>query len=252
MVRAAFLAAALAAQAAGPARGESCRQALSLGLDVSGSVDRFEYALQVEGLAGALRDGEVQKAFLAMPEAVVRLHVFEWAGTDSKRVLLDWREIRTADDLEAAAQALTDQPQLRPREPGTALGEALRFGARALATQEECWRLTLDISGDGPSNTGPRPRDLTDEPALGQITVNALLIGTEESWRDITQQENLRALERYFSAEVIRGPDAFIETALSYDDYEEAIARKLLRELQTLAVGLLADPVYPWFDPGRG
>ena len=229
---------ALALAVALPAQAESCRQALSLGLDVSGSVNRFEYALQLEGLAGALRDAEVQKAFLGMPEAHVRLHIYEWAGSGSKRLLLDWLVIGSADDLELAASTLSNTGQLRPHEPGTALGEALRYGAQALATQSDCWQRTLDISADGPSNTGPRPRDITDEPALDEITINALLIGTVEEWRNTTQDQNLRALAQYFRAEVIRGPAAFVELTDSYDRYEEAIARKLLRELQTLAIGM--------------
>ena len=47
----------------------SCRQALALGLDVSGSVDTFEYRLQIDGLAGALLRPEVQQAFLTFPAA---------------------------------------------------------------------------------------------------------------------------------------------------------------------------------------
>ncbi|MEM9846126.1 MAG: DUF1194 domain-containing protein, partial [Pseudomonadota bacterium] len=49
-----------------------CRQALALGLDVSGSVDTREYRLQTDGLAEALRDPEVQSAFLALPSLPVR------------------------------------------------------------------------------------------------------------------------------------------------------------------------------------
>ena len=46
-----------------------CRQALALGLDVSGSVDALEYRLQLDGVAGALLDPEVIGAFLAFPDA---------------------------------------------------------------------------------------------------------------------------------------------------------------------------------------
>ena len=56
-----------------------CRQALALGLDVSGSVDAFEYRLQIDGLAGALLRPEVQQAFMTFPQAPVRLFVYEWA-----------------------------------------------------------------------------------------------------------------------------------------------------------------------------
>ena len=39
-----------------------CRQALALGLDVSGSVDAREYRLQLDGVAGALDDPAVRAA----------------------------------------------------------------------------------------------------------------------------------------------------------------------------------------------
>ncbi|MCX8955594.1 DUF1194 domain-containing protein, partial [Ruegeria sp. NA] len=48
----------LACLISGPAFGE-CRQALALGLDVSGSVDSREYRLQLDGLASALTRPEV-------------------------------------------------------------------------------------------------------------------------------------------------------------------------------------------------
>jgi hypothetical protein len=41
---------------------------------------------------------------------------------------------------------------------------------------------------------------------------------------------------------VITGSGAFVETALGFDDYEAAMTRKLLRELEVLAVSeLVAD-----------
>ena len=47
----------------------ACRQALAIGLDISGSVDEAEYRLQLDGLASALLNPDVQKAFLAIPGA---------------------------------------------------------------------------------------------------------------------------------------------------------------------------------------
>ena len=134
----------------------SCRQALALGLDVSGSVDSFEYRLQVDGLAGALQRPEVQQAFLTFPEAPVRLFVYEWAGQDSRRILYPWTDITSTDDLAALSTTLRATPRLE-NEPATAIGEAMLFGANALLQQNDCWRRTLDLSGDGKSNVGIAP-----------------------------------------------------------------------------------------------
>ena len=83
-----------------------CRQALALGVDVSGSVDGREYRLQLDGLAAALRDPDVRQAFLAMPQAPVRLLVYEWAGQGQQRLLAGWQMIQNARDLEWIAQRL--------------------------------------------------------------------------------------------------------------------------------------------------
>ena len=44
-----------------------CRQALVLGLDVSGSIENWEYRLQPNGLAAALRCPEVVRLILSNP-----------------------------------------------------------------------------------------------------------------------------------------------------------------------------------------
>jgi len=70
-----------------------CRQALALGLDISGSVNMKEYRLQLDGLADALLDRDVSDAFLALPDANVRLLVYEWGGRVGQTVLVPWTEI---------------------------------------------------------------------------------------------------------------------------------------------------------------
>ncbi len=226
------LLALLAALLATPADA-ACRQALALGLDVSGSVDDTEYRLQLDGLANALTMPEVQAAFLALPEAPVRLYVFEWSGSGPKRQVLDWREIATATDLAGVAAKLRATGRA-PMPQSTALGEAMVTGAKALAAQPSCWRRVLDLSGDGKSNAGPRPRDVRG--GLGDVTVNGLVIGSDPRSAGDQRSPLVGELQAYYAAEVIRGPDAFIEVALGFEDFEAAMARKLLKELQFVIV----------------
>ena len=54
----------------------------------------------------------------------------------------------------------------------------------------------------------------------GELTVNGLVIGASRS-----------TLRRYYEQFVIFGPDAFVEEAAGYADFQEAMRRKLLREL---------------------
>ena len=218
-----------------------CRQALAIGLDISGSVDDNEYRLQLDGLAGALLDDKVQAAFLAIPELPVRLAVFEWAGVNSQLDIIPWTEIRAADDLAGIAASLRAKKQ-SPREVQTAIGMAMLHGGGLLASQGDCKRRTLDLSGDGESNIGPRPRNLHTTPDLFGVTVNALVIGQDAArYLNYTQSE-IKQLSSYFESEVIQGPNAFVEAAIGFEDFQNAMTRKLLKELETLAVGSLDPP----------
>lgn len=98
----------------------------------------------------------------------------------------------------------------------------------------------LDLTGDGKSNEGPRPREVT----AGTATVNALVIGIDAARAPDYTKNDLGELTADFRAEGIRGPDAFVATGLGLADFEAAMIRKRLRELRTVAVGrlLLHDP----------
>ncbi|WP_417270228.1 DUF1194 domain-containing protein [Celeribacter sp.] len=221
------------------AAADSCRQALALGLDVSGSVGAEEWQLQIEGLAQALDDPSVRKAFFALEGAPVHLMVFEWAGDSAPRDLVTWRAITTPRDLEDVTTQLRAQTRT-PHALGTAMGQAMLYGAQKLSEIKNCWSYTLDISADGPSNVGPRPQDVRDMPALGQITVNGLAVARTVSLADPdAAARDLAQLHRYFHGAVIRGFGAFVEQATSYSDYPNAMRRKLLKELETLAIGQL-------------
>lgn len=208
-----------------------CRQALALGMDVSGSVDAREYRLQLDGLAAALTAPEVQDALFAQPGATVRLMAYEWSGAEDQRVLAPWTEVSDPAALLAFANRLT-RAQRADGATSTAIGAAMRFGLNALEQNRDCDRLTLDLSGDGQSNTGPRP-DRVEIPR--GVTINGLAIGQIPQGGD-DRAADVRELASYFRLNVLRGPDAFVEIALGFEDFETAMRRKLLRELQVLAL----------------
>ena len=231
MIRAALAAGLLA----GPAAAE-CRQALALGLDVSGSVNREEYALQVGGLAAALESPEVSDVLLGAPELPVHLVVFEWSGPGSPRLIVPWTVVDGPEALGRVTGGLRATARV-PSDPSTAIGEAMLYGAALLRERSGCPRLTLDLSGDGPANAVPRPARAREMAELAGITVNALAIGVDAPVHGDIRQAEIAALSAYFEAEVIHGPGAFVETALGFADFEEAMRRKLLRELEGLSVG---------------
>ena len=153
--------------------------------------------------------------------------------------ILPWTDIADESDLVASAKLLNDQYRRRLSSE-TRLDEAMLFGRNALEAQSDCWRLTLDISGDGKSNSGVQPRELQLRSSLNNITINALVVGPGHvSFLSAENQTNSDLVD-YFSSNVIRGPGAFVEVATDFQDFENAMIRKLLKELQTLEIGYLA------------
>ncbi|SMY09463.1 DUF1194 domain-containing protein [Flavimaricola marinus] len=220
---------AIAAAAALPASAEACRLALVLALDVSSSVDAREYALQRDGLASALLDPSVNRAFFAAPEPVA-LYVFEWSGRyDQVALLPDWTLIETPADLANVAGRIAASTRSRADMP-TALGYALGHASVVLKDNPGCLFSTIDVSGDGTNNEGFGPASAYAAFPFDGVTVNALAIRSPIA--DFAPD-----LPEYFRTNVIRGPGAFVETAAGFEDYARAMRRKLLTELSVQVIG---------------
>ena len=216
----------------------ACRLALALALDVSGSVDQTEYRLQLDGLAEALSDPDVAAALFALPGAPVAVSVFEWSGSGYQRMLQDWTLLDTPASLDTLVARLRGwRREAAPQATG--LGAAMRFGRNLIDRGPACWQSTLDVSGDGKNNDWPTPMSLRSSGVLGALRINGLVIA-EDGDGGVAAAE----LSAYFRARVIQGPEAFVEVAIGFGDYARAMRRKLLKELETLAVGHL-DRGYP-------
>lgn len=208
-----------------PVSGSACDLALTLAVDVSGSVDKREYAIQMNGLAAALRDPVVV-------EALVRgksyLKLLQWTGSSRQATSIPWTQITSFADLDAFATRVTGEPRVW-RNYSTAIGDALMYALRDFDEVDHCARKLIDVSGDGPSNEGLEPADVKPELRKRGIVVNAIAIEASEQF-----------LTDYFFEQVIIGEGAFVVTAIDYDDYPEKIRKKLLREVteQTSSRGL--------------
>ncbi len=214
----------------------ACRLALVLALDVSGSVDEREYGLQTQGLATALTDPEVERLIFAMPGAPVALSIFEWSSSSYQRVIQDWVLLESEGDLRAVADRLKGWGRARAPE-ATGLGAALEFAVAHLGRAPSCWDETLDISADGKNNDWPIPERLRAEGRLGTMNVNVLVVAPDFLVTYDTDRVGIQEMAKYFEDKIIYGPGAFVEIALGYGDYAEAMRRKLIRELATLPVG---------------
>ena len=220
-----------------PGAGEAaCRLALLLALDVSGSVDAREYQLQMGGVAEALGDADVVEALFAVPDLPVALSVFEWSSASYQQIVEDWVVLEDRATLDAVRTRLAGR-QRTPAPEATGLGAALAFAANRMIQAPACWNQTLDISADGKNNDWPIPERLRAAGKLGTMTVNALVVASDFLVAYDTSRTGVAEMASYFEHRIIHGPDAFVEIALGYDDYADAMRRKLLRELTTRPIG---------------
>ncbi|WP_297589318.1 DUF1194 domain-containing protein [Roseibium sp.] len=205
----------LAALATQPVR--ACSLALVIAVDVSASISEVEYDLQQKGISAALQDEDVMDAIATV--GGIWLHGFEWSGRYQQNTLLNWRFLSDPESIHSAASEIARNTR-DSREFLTALGHALSHASEVLDTAPAvCERQVIDVSADGINNEGYDPHFAYYSSNFTDITVNALVIRKEE--RTYT----------YFENKVIRGPGAFVQAMNSYEDYTEAMIRKLVREI---------------------
>jgi len=214
-----FLVACLTTAAA---RASDCALGLVLALDISSSVNSYEYDVQKDGLAAALRHEDIRAILLSEP-GTIRIAAFEWSGEEQKDMIASWTQIITNRDIDALATRI-EAHERRFTRFSTALGEALRFGESLFNDlPAPCRRQVIDVSGDGVSNEGMTPAEYRTMGGLRRVTVNGLVMKGESP-----------DPEAYYRDEgVIGGPGAFMMVARNgFQDYPDLILGKLLRELR--------------------
>lgn len=228
-MRATVLGLALAIAAA-PAPVPACALELILAVDVSGSIDDREFALQMEGMASAFEDPALIDA-VEVQEGGVLVTLTQWSGASRQRQVTDWHRLDNAASMATFAQAIRESGR-DWRNYSTAIGEALHHALRVGDTApSSCRRRVVDVSGDGVNNEGRAPRTMADALAAMGYTVNGLVI------RGDTPDP-----VKHYEVNVLAGPRAFLEIAGSFEDYPDAIRRKLLREIEERALVSQAPP----------
>ena len=194
---------------------QACEFALLLAVDVSGSVDREEYAIQMTGLAEGLNDPVVSETLV---QARAKVAIVQWTGTSRQELSVPWTQVTSFAQVRALSDRVAnlDRPW---RNYATAIGEAQAFALHHLKDVRDCKRRVVDISGDGISNEGIEPTQMRDLFREANIQVNALAI--EGAAEDLTG---------YYFENLISGPGAFVVTAQGYKDFPEKMRTKLRRE----------------------
>ncbi|SPH18289.1 hypothetical protein DEA8626_01824 [Defluviimonas aquaemixtae] len=212
-----ILAGLVALAGLGPSMARTCDVALLLTIDVSGSIDRGEYRLQVDGLADALLDPELADALLL---GQVALSVVQWSGTGRQTVSIPWRRMLSAGEVADFARRARALPRAYTGSD-TAVGEAIGFSARQFGSVQDCRRKVIDISGDGPQNAGGPLAPERGGAALAGIEINAIAI------EDMGRASPITEFYRRF----VITRNGFVMTARGLGDYPRAIRAKILREV---------------------
>ena len=196
-------------------------------MDVSRSITPNEMEIQRRGYAEAITSPEVMEAIRKGMLARVAVTYIEWAGSHTQRTVVEWTLIEDAATARAFADALTSGLDFAMRR--TSISGALLAGAEAFEDNGfSGLRRVIDISGDGPNNQGRPVLAARDSVLARGIVVNGLPLMTREG---MGSRWHLEDLDIYYRDCVIGGPGAFVIPVTDWDQFAEAVRRKLVLEL---------------------
>ena len=202
---------------------------LVIAADTSSSIDDREAALEREGVASAFRSPDVLRAITSGALGRIAVLYLDWSGGPNNRIVVNWMTITDKRTAESFADAVLKAPRTYGR--GTSLGAAIEMGAALIESSGyQATRKAIDISGDGPSNTGRAVAEVRDEVVAHGIIVNGLPImsgdyGTGD-WGAYPGQ-----LDQYYMHCVIGGQGSFIVPARGFQEFVVAMRRKLVLEI---------------------
>lgn len=200
---------------------------LVLAVDVSLSMSREELEIQRHGYAAALLHEQVLQAIADGVHGRIAVTYIEWAGSRTQHVVVPWTVIAGREDAQRVVAQLSAQPPNSARR--TSISGALAFAGDMLAESGfESPRRVIDISGDGPNNEGAPVEVTRDALAERGITINGLPLMTNGGF---TTSYDIGDLDRYYNDCVIGGPGAFMIPVNDWEQFPEAVRRKLVLEL---------------------
>ncbi|WP_246727775.1 DUF1194 domain-containing protein [Chelativorans sp. Marseille-P2723] len=200
---------------------------LILAVDVSLSMSPGELEIQRRGYAEALTHESVVQAIEDGINGRIALSYFEWAGDFSQRIVVPWTVVASAEDAARVAEMLSATPPRSARR--TSISGAISFAADLFAESSfNGLRRVLDISGDGPNNQGPPVEEARDSLLAAGVTINGLPLMTNEGF---SSNYDVADLDLYYADCVIGGPGAFMIPVNAWEQFSEAVRRKLVIEL---------------------
>ena len=194
---------------------------LVLAVDATASVNPQRFELQKQGYAAAFRNPQVIKAIMSGGEQSIAVTMFQWNGHFVQEQVIPWMVVKDEASAHAVADAIAHSRRLLFGGTGTSISGAIEHGV-SLLTQSpyRSQRRTIDISGDGFDNTGRPITPARDAAVKAGIGINGLPI---VAWEP--------TLDQYYYSYVIGGPGAFMIPVANYENFAEAIVKKLILEI---------------------
>jgi hypothetical protein len=218
-----------AARTAWSSAAESADLALVLAVDVSNSVTPERYRLQMDGIARAFEDHEVQNAILSGPHQAIFVTLVEWSN--EPHVSIPWTLVTSVPSAQGFAAKV--RSAARSGHDFTCMSRALELidGKILPLLPAAAERIAVDVSGDGHDNCNPEiPTDrIRDRLVAEGVTINGL---------PILEGEEADTLEQWYRDHVIGGSAAFLVPAQGFADFERAMRQKFIVEIS----GIVPEP----------
>jgi hypothetical protein len=204
---------------------------LALAIDTTASVSPGRFELQKQGYAAAFRHPQVIKAIMSGGEQAIAVTMFQWNGRFVQEEVIPWTLVKDEASAHALADAIARSRRLLFGGSGTSISGAIEHGV-ALMSQSpyRSQRRTIDISGDGFDNTGAPITPARDRAVRDGVGINGLPIVAYEP-----------TLDDYYYRYVIGGPGAFMIPVANYENFADAIVKKLILE-----IAASPPPPAPW------
>jgi len=194
---------------------------LVLAVDCSNSVNDVRFELQKQGYAAAFRNPQVIRAIASGGQQSIAVTMVQWTGPFNYAQVVPWTLINDAASSRAFADALTKSQRELFGGSGTSISGAIDTGMLLLSQSPfKSQRRTIDISGDGANSSGRSVVNARDDAVAAGIGINGLPIMSVEP-----------NLDRYYYNYVIGGPGSFMIPAANYENFADAVLKKLILEI---------------------
>jgi hypothetical protein len=197
-------------------------------LDISDSIDPAATAIEIEGMAAAIRAPEIIQAIQSGRHRRVGFAVFAWRSGAFPE-LIAWTIIATAADARAVSNRLatgfrafaaSDPPASYLSPHMTDLSGAIDHAAVLLLTAPYLAdRTVINVIGNGWDNVGEGPRRARDRVLAKGVTINGVVLGFDP------------VLMGYYRSSVIGGRGAFLLSADDPAAMVKVLERKFLYDI---------------------